>query len=167
MNYSEPLVSQIVVFCRAAGCGVLLGVLYDAVSLLRMLFGERKGVYVFFDTAYFLMASLVSFFFMVLYNSGQVRLNIMLAELVGGVAFHYSLGRYILGTFALHLGRVRKAFRFLTAPFVKMAVKIYSFSGKIFCELRKNLLQRKNKEKNEKKICNIGKILLKNKNKSV
>lgn len=68
MNYSEPLVNQVAVFCRAVGSGVLLGIIYDTVSAVRMLFGERKSVYVFFDTLYFVIASLVSFFFMVLYN---------------------------------------------------------------------------------------------------
>lgn len=167
MNYSEPLITQVVIFCRAVGCGVLLGVMYDAVSAVRMLFGERKSVYVFFDTLFCLMASLISFFFMVLYNSGQVRLNLMAAELFGGVAFHLSLGRYFLSRFALQLHRVRKILSFLMTPFRKAADKIGAFSGKIFLRVKKKLSGEKNKEKNPKKICNIGKILLKNKNKSV
>ncbi len=167
MNYSEPLISQVVIFCRAIGCGVLLGVLYDTVSFVRMLFGEKKSVYVFFDTVYFLVASLVSFFFMVLYNSGQVRLNLMIAELFGGVAFHLSLGKYILGRCYIQLNRIRKILSFLSRPFTKTAVKIYGFSENIFPKFTKKASTEKNKEKNTKKICNIGKILLKNKNKSV
>ncbi len=167
MNYSEPLISQVVIFCRAIGCGVLLGVLYDTVSFIRMLFGERKSVYVFFDTFYFIVASLVSFFFMVLYNSGQVRLNLMLAELFGGVAFHLSLGKYILGRCCIQLIRIRKILSFILRPFTKTAVKIYNYSEKIFLKFKKKASAEKNKEKNRKKFCNIGKILLKNKNKSV
>lgn len=167
MNYSEPLVSQIVVFCRALGCGILLGLLYGAVCVVRMLFGERKGVYVFFDILYFLMASLLSFFFMVIYNSGQVRLNIILAELVGGVAFHFSLGRYILGRYAAYLACVRNFFAFLARPFIKTAEHLRDFSGRIFRRLGKKLSEMKNKEKNQKNFCIIAKILLKNKNKSV
>ncbi len=167
MNYSEPLITQIVIFCRGVGCGVLLGALYDAVSAVRMLFGERKSVYVFFDTVYFLFASLISFFFMVLYNSGQVRLNLMAAELFGGAAFHFSLGRYILGRYASELFRIRKILSFFAKPFRKWVKKISDFSDKLFSGVRKKLSEGKNKEKIRKKFSNIGKILLKNKNKSV
>ncbi len=167
MNYSEPLISQIVIFCRAVGCGIILGALYDAVSLIRMLFGERKGVYVFFDTVYFLSASLVSFFFMVLYNSGQVRLNLMLAELFGGTAFHFSLGKYILGRCYVHLSRIRKILSFAARPFIKATVIFKDFCVKLFRTRVKHPSAEKNKEKNRKNFSNIGKILLKNKNKSV
>ncbi len=167
MNYSEPLISQVVIFCRAIGCGILLGVLYDVVSLVRMLFGERKAIYVFFDTVYFIAASVMSFFFMVLYNSGQVRLNLMLAELFGGVAFHLSLGKYILGRCYIYLNRVRKIISILLRPFRKTTLKIYRISGKFFSRNRKKDNTGEKAEKNTKKFCNISKILLKNKNKSV
>lgn len=167
MNYSEPLVSQVIIFCRAVGCGIILGVLYDAVSFVRMLFGERKSFYVFFDTLYFLIASLVSFFFMVLYNSGQVRFNLMLGELFGGAAFHLSLGKYVLGRCYIHLSRIRKFLSFIAKPFVKASVKIKAFFTKAFISKGKKTPAEENKEKNKKNFSNIGKILLKNKNKSV
>ncbi len=167
MNYSEPLISQITVFFRSVGCGILLGMLYDAVCLIRMLFGERKSVYVFFDTVYFLAASLISFFFMVLYNSGQVRFNLMLAELLGAVVFHFSLGKYILERYARQLSRIRKILAFLTRPFLKAAKKIRTITAKLCSDILKKAPERKNKEKFSKKFCNIAKIPLKNKNKSV
>ena len=57
MNYSEPLINQITVFFKAVGCGTLLGALYGVLSFFRMLFGERKSVYVFFDTVFFVLYS--------------------------------------------------------------------------------------------------------------
>ncbi len=132
MNYSEPLISQVVIFCRAIGCGILLGVLYDVVSLVRMFFGERKAIYVFFDTVYFIAASVISFFFMVLYNSGQVRLNLMLGELFGGMAFHLSLGKYILGRCNVYLNRAWKILSLLLWPFRKAVLIICNISKKNF-----------------------------------
>ncbi len=167
MNYSEPLINQITVFCRAAGCGILLGILYDGVSLIRMTVGEKKGIYVFFDTVYFLLASVVSFFFMVLYNSGQVRLNLMLAELVGGAAFHFSLGRYVLEGYSLQLNRVRCLASFMARPFVRTAEGIRDFFLEKMTKKRKKRPGAENKEKISKKLSDIGKFLLKNKNKSV
>lgn len=167
MNYSEPLVSQVTVFFRSVGCGIMLGTLYDAVCLVRMLFGERKSVYIFFDTAYFLSAAIISFFFMVLYNSGQIRFNLMLAELAGAVVFHFSLGKYILEKYARQLSHIRKISFFLIGPFLKVCKKIQSTSEKLCSERLKKASEKKNTEKYSKKICNIIKIPLKNKNKSV
>lgn len=167
MNYSEPLISQVIIFCRAIGCGILLGVLYGVISFIRMLFGERKGIYIIFDTAFFIIASFVSFFFMVLYNSGQVRLNLMLAELAGGTAFHFSVGKYILERCSVYFDFIRKILSLLLSPFRKTALKASRFSKKLFTVTKNTLSGRQKKEKNPKKISNIGKILLKNKNKSV
>lgn len=150
MNYSEPLISQVTVFFRAVGCGILLGMLYDVFSAVRMTFGEKKYIYIFFDTAFFLLASLISFFFMVLYNSGQVRLNIMVAELSGGIVFHHSLGRYILKRYAVHLNRLRKIVLLFASPFIKTSMKLYGFFGKLYKDTQKVLSQRKNKEKIKK-----------------
>ncbi|MBQ7117917.1 MAG: spore cortex biosynthesis protein YabQ [Clostridia bacterium] len=152
MNYSEPLITQVVIFCRGIGCGVLLGAFYDAVSAVRMLFSERKSVYVFFDTLYFLFAALISFFFMVLYNSGQVRLNLMAAELFGGMAFHFSLGRYVLGRYASELLKIRKILSFFISPFRKSAKRFRDFSERLFIGVRKKLSEGENKEKFRKKI---------------
>ncbi len=167
MNYSEPLISQITVFFRAVGCGILLGIVYDIISLIRMLFGERKGVYVFFDTAYFILASVISFFFMVLYNSGQIRLNIMLAEMAGGIAFHFSLGKYMLKSFSRELEHLRKLLSFLARPFVKTAGRVCTFLKSSASITSKELTGVKNIEKIRKIFSDIGKKLLKNQNKSV
>ncbi len=167
MNYSEPLVNQVTVFCRAVGSGVLLGIIYDAVSAVRMLFGERKSVYVFFDTLYFVIASLVSFFFMVLYNSGQVRMNLMLAELFGAVALHFSFGKYLLGIYGKNLSLIRNFLKFIFRPFFISVRRIQSFLKDKLSAQRNLVSDSKNIVKKSKKFSNISKILLKNKNKSV
>ncbi|MBQ3136417.1 MAG: spore cortex biosynthesis protein YabQ [Clostridia bacterium] len=167
MNYSEPLISQITVFFRSLGCGILLGILYDATCIIRMIFGERKSVYVFFDTLFFLAASLISFFFMIIYNSGQIRLNLMIAEFFGAVAFHLSLGKYILGKYACQLSRIRKVFVFLTKPFRKVSKIIRPFLLNLRPDILKIEAERENTAKKFKKFCNIIKFPLKNKNKSV
>ncbi len=152
MNYSEPLVSQVIIFFRAVGAGIILGILYTAVSFMRMIFGERKSVYVTFDIIFSLAASVVSFFFMVLYNTGQVRLNLMVGELFGGVAFHLSLGRYILSSAEKYIIKTGKAVAFLLSPVKKI---IFKASSKIKEKLKKHKtpdLQQKNSQKTEKNL---------------
>ena len=109
------------------------------------------------------MASVISFFFMVLYNSGQIRLNLMLAELFGGLAFHFSLGKYILMRYDRHLHRIRKIF----AIPIKAIKRAGSFLLRELSGLRKILVKKEYIEKFSKNFSDIGKILLKNKNKSV
>lgn len=167
MNYSEPLIKQIIVFFRAIGCGIIIGIVYEAVTALRILFGEKTRVYYFFDILFSLLASVISFFFMVLYNSGQVRLNVILAEVFGAVAFHLSLGRYMeeyLSRLIIFLkGLIRKTLY----PFEILINKLVLFVKKIIASLPKEGKENKKKDNFSKKLSYISKIHLKNKNKSV
>ena len=167
MNYSEPLINQVTVFFRALGCGILLGIFYDLVSAVRMTFGERKVIYVFFDTLYMVLAAVMSFFFMVLYNSGQVRLNLIFAEFIGCTAFHFSFGKYILKRYSVYLSRIRKFFSFAARPFVALLRKLQKIYIGILSSLKKKSAERNFFDIFSKKLSDISKIHLKNKNKSV
>ena len=116
MNYSEPLINQVVVFFRSVGAGIILGIIYSVINIIRAVFGERKSVYVFFDLAFFIIASFISFFFMVLYNSGQVRFNLMLGEAAGALSFYYSLGIYIVRTAEKYTDAVKKSVTVIISP---------------------------------------------------
>lgn len=167
MNYSEPLINQVTVFFRSVGAGIILGIIYDALCFLRMVTGEKKSIYVTFDIIFSLTATLISFFFMVLYNTGQVRFNLMVGEFLGGVAFHLSLGRYFLESAQRYITKVRKIFLKVFSPLIRIFKKI---SGSVK-ETMKKYIKREDKGKNikktHKKFSNIRKILLKNQNKSV
>lgn len=167
MNYSDPLISQVTVFFRSVGAGIILGLIYDVLCFIRMIFGERKSIYVTFDIIFALTASVVSFFFMVLYNTGQVRFNLMLGELFGGLAFHLSLGRYILSVAQKYIDAIRKAVAFLLSPIKKITLKtVEKIKGKLKNHKITDLEAEK-PQKTKKKFINIRKIPLKNKNKSV
>lgn len=164
MNYSEPLINQVVVFFRSVGAGIILGIIYSVINIIRAVFGERKSVYVFFDLAFFIIASFISFFFMVLYNSGQVRFNLMLGEAAGALSFYYSLGIYIVRTAKKYTDAVKKSVAVIISPVVKLLKKSGGFlRNKFFPEVKAENKNCKTKEK----ISLKEKIHLKNKNKSV
>lgn len=167
MNYSDPLISQVTVFFRSIGAGIILGMIYTALSFLRIIFGERKSVYVTFDIIFALTASVVSFFFMVLYNTGQIRFNLMLGELAGGLAFYLSIGRYILSAAQKYINAIRRAINFIMSPVKKIADKTAVKIRALLKNHKKEDSQEKNTQKTKKKFINIRKIPLKNKNKSV
>lgn len=167
MNYSEPLINQVTVFFRSVGAGIILGIIYDALCFIRMTLGERKSIYVTFDIIFSLTASVISFFFMVLYNTGQVRLNLMVGELLGGVAFHLSMGRYFLKSAQKYILKVRKVIGLILSPLRKTYKKLTELIKKSLHKHLKKEDKEKNLEKTHKKFSNIRKILLKNQNKSV
>ena len=95
MRYAEPLSNQLQVFITSIGFGVLSGLLYEVFSVLRRLAGNKKKASVICDFSFCVIVTVLSFFYMVIYNNGIVRLNLIIAQLAGGIAFHLSMGRYI------------------------------------------------------------------------
>lgn len=107
MNYFEPLSNQLLVFIRAVGFGVMLGIFYDFFELVKALLPKKTFITVICDVIFSLAGTLSSFFFMIVCNSGIVRFNLIIAQLLGGVAFHMTAGRYII---MLIKGKKKKIF---------------------------------------------------------
>ncbi len=127
MIYSGPLSDQIIIFIRCIGLGVLLGLIYEVFSALRCMISDKIPAYVICDVAFSLIATLISFFFMVLYNNGRVRLNLVFAQLIGGVAFHMSCGRYLLKPLTFIVVKIRRVISTLFLPVKKLIEKLSSF----------------------------------------
>ena len=124
MIYSGTLSDQIIVFIRCIGLGVLLGLIYEFFSLLRCFLSDKTRAYVICDIAFSLVATVISFFFMVLYNNGRVRLNLVLAQIIGGVAFHFSVGRYLLKPLTFIAVKIRRVLSALLLPVKKLIAKL-------------------------------------------
>ena len=95
MNYREPLSDQVLIFISSIGPGVLIGFMYDVIFSFFRAFGNKKAIIITADLCFSVLATLLSFFYMVVFNSGTVRLNMIIAQLIGAVTFHYTLGKYI------------------------------------------------------------------------
>ncbi len=158
MNYAEPLSNQIIVFVRSVGLGVLLGFLYEVFSVLRGLISDKRWAYILCDLTFSLVATLMSFFFMVLYNDGTVRLNLIVAQLLGGVAFHLSAGTYIARPLLFIGHKLRRAVLLLFYPLKMLCKKCAEILGRLKIKKPRN----PETEKEKKKIKNIIKIPLKN-----
>lgn len=161
MSYSQPLSSQVIIFIRTIGLGVLLGLLYEFFAALRMLLSDKKWAYILCDTAFSLIGSIASFFFMVLFNDGIVRFNLVMAELLGALCFHFSAGKYLIKPLLFISKKLRQLLRFMTLPIrviIKKVVAAISKSGQKRM-IRAN--KEKKSKKERKKIKNIIKIPLK------
>lgn len=171
MNYSEPLFSQFAVFFKSIGLGVILGMWYILICFLRTAVGEKRFIYVTFDIIFALSSAVISFMFMVLFNSGKIRLNLMFGELCGAVAFYFGIGKYILAFLSKWVWIVRKVLKFIFSPLGKLKEKISALfrkiKDKITTAIKSKAKVKTETQKNKEKFFNIGKIHLKNKNKSV
>ena len=96
MNYSEPLSNQLSVFLSGVGFGFILCALYVAVKLLSRVFGKGKTAVMISDAVFVLSATVISFFFMIMINNGEVRFNLIIAQATGGIVIYFTVGRYIL-----------------------------------------------------------------------
>ncbi len=148
MNYAEPLSNQVLVFIRSVGFGVLLGLIYELFSAVRILLGEKKRAYILCDISFSLTATVLSFFYMVLYNSGRVRLNLLAAQLIGAIAFHLAAGRYLVKPFNFLMEKTRRLLLFLLHPAEYLL-------GKVKTVLPKRQKKDKKKVKNIKNIIKI------------
>jgi hypothetical protein len=99
---------------------------------------------------------------MVIYNSGTVRLNMIIAQIAGALAFHFTMGKYISKLSELSAKMLSKTFVLIFSPVIfisrKLTLKLNVFKEKIKPD-RKTYPEEKTKKK---KIMNILKIHLKN-----
>lgn len=182
MNFSEPLFNQIRVFLLSVGVGVPLCVFYVVEQSLFRVFGKSRKLVFAADILFCFFSAFVSFFFMVFYNSGRVRLHLISGEVLGFFVFYFTVGKYLLIFFTSVAEKLNRSVALIMFPFVRVG-KAFVNGIKAFAHFikekraaaagdgDKNGNQDGNKtEKNffkQKKFDFISKIHLKNKNKSV
>ena len=147
MRYTVPLSDQILIFISSVGPGVIIGLLYDVVTSFFGRISKNTALTIAGDLLFGVTATLISFFYMVIYNSGTVRLNIIIAQLIGAVAFHMTMGKYvakIVGFAAILMGKV---IAIVSSPLTFVLRKIRQVSSNI--NIKKLTLKRKNSTENK------------------
>lgn len=149
MSYSEPLVNQIRVFLLSVGMGVPLCLIYVLVqSFFRFL--DRKNRLIFVaDGLFCLIAFLLSFFFMLFYNGGKVRLHLIMGEALGFYVFYRVVGVMILRCFLKWAELLNKLIGKLLYPFVRVGEAFINIFRQLKTSLRKKtavIKRRKNDE---------------------
>lgn len=171
MSYSEPLLNQIRVFFLSIGVGAFLCLCYIAVQSLFRLFGKGDRVYYFADGAFCVVFAFISFFFMVLYNSGQVRFHLVFGEAVGFFALYLSVGSYIEKALLKAAESIRRGIGLVLLPVRLVTRHFCSGAAEIRDKIRLTASKRRSgdegTEKKTKKFHFLFERHLKNKNKSV
>ena len=157
MRYTQPLSDQVLIFISSIGPGVIIGFLYDVIFSFFRTFGNKRALTIAADLIFSVVTTLLSFFYMVVYNSGVVRLNIIIAQLIGAIAFHYTIGRYVEKGVCLIARLMNKLIKTVFFPLTFIVKKSAGF---IKNAVNKTAIKEKNAVQ-KKKINNIIKILLK------
>lgn len=168
MTYSEPLISQLNYFLLSLGFGVFIELWYICVMFIRKCISEKRCAVVVGDLIFTITVSVASFFFMVHYNNGQIRLNLIVGQLMSAVVLHFLFGSKILRLLNKPTQFVRRMIYFFTIP-QKTYLNLFPIGIKKIKNLKTAGKRKTDKKvrKNRKKFNFITKIYLKNKNKSV
>ncbi len=143
-----PLDEQVRGFLIAAAVGVLLGALYDAARVYRILMRPPKRQVFFLDAAVICLCALLTFLTALAVSRGTLRFYLFLGEAIGWCAYAVSIGqvtvrlaRALLRLLERALFRpLRRVLASLRALFLRAARSAERFLKKIL-NLRKKALK--------------------------
>ena len=149
---------QIQLFVYSVLCGIIIGILNEPFRFLRYA-GFNSKTEVFIQDIIFMSANaIITFFFTLCFNKGDVRFFIRFGELAGFLLFRYSIGMltgYVFGFiffvikkisvavksfFSFILSKLYKTIRFILSrlPLFNKVKKISCHRGKLYCIIIKS-----------------------------
>lgn len=154
MEYILSLSTQVVSFLYSLGFGLIIGILYDALRVIRIILSFSKTATYVTDILFSVTASIMTFLFCLSVTNGEVRFYIILGEFIGFFVFYFSFGsvavRFSEKTVKKIAKLFRRIFRFIFSPFIRIFAVIHM-------KFTKNL---KKVQKKAKKLKEINKIPL-------
>lgn len=147
MDYIQGLAEQTEIFFYSLGFGFLLGILYDVFRTLRMIISRSKGFTFFMDLLYFAVCAVLTFCFIMVVDSGKVRIYVALGEALGWLIYYFSFGAIAIKVSGAVVRGVRSAFSAISKPFRRIFGKIRRKFMKIAAFLKKNIRKSDKKTK--------------------
>lgn len=91
----QTLTEQTLIFLYSCLLGITLGFLYDVFRIIRMIINSRSIMIFFQDILYFILSGIITFIFILGFNSGDSRFYILAGEGIGWIAYHITIGEII------------------------------------------------------------------------
>lgn len=92
INLENSVNNQFYLFLFAIILGVILGVLNDVFRFVRLFNKNSKYLIVILDVAYMVICAIITCFFILAYNNGEVRFFALLGEFTGIILYRYTIG---------------------------------------------------------------------------
>lgn len=145
MVYIQGLAEQTRIFFYALGFGFLLGILYDFFRTLRLIISRSKSFVFFMDLLYFAVCAFLTFCFILVADSGKIRVYVALGEVLGWMIYYFSFGAVAMK----FTDAVLKGFRAFAAAVFKPIKRIFSKisrkKGKL-CVFGKKIIRKSDKK---------------------
>lgn len=154
MEYIVSLSSQTKGFLLSMGFGMLLGVVYDLIRIIRLSFTRSEAALAAFDIFYALVCGVATFLFMLSVTDGQLRFFIVFGEIIGFFVYYFTFG-------ALAVKFSRKTVEGIKTVLSKFLSFLLSPFKKIFHLIRTRLsgFSQKTYKKSKKLIKNVKYLL--------
>lgn len=146
MVYIQGLAAQTRIFFYALGFGFMLGILYDAFRTFRLIVSNSKTFAFISDIVYFSLVSFFTFCFIMVVDSGKVRLYVFFGEILGWLIWYFSFGAIALRFTNAVTRFCKKVFGAVARPIKRIFNRIYRKSGKFASNCKKII------RKNDKKV---------------
>jgi len=150
-------------FLLALGFGFLLGALYDMFRLLRMTFFSRAAWVFIQDVAYFSLAAVFSFMFILTVNYGEIRVYLLAGEALGWLIYHFSIGEIVMRVSKFAIKGIKFVLKWLFKIISAPLKFLYSIISRLFTRFarvfKKNL---KKSAKNSKFYLKKNKVMVYN-----
>lgn len=149
MEYILSLSTQTRSFLLSLGFGLIIGILYDVLRVVRILLSFSKIATYVTDFLFSVLSAVMTFLFCLSVTNGEVRLYIILGEFIGFSVFYLSFGtvavKFSEKTVKKIFNVFRKFFRFIFSPFIKIFTVVSIKCTKLRKKVQKTV-------KNHKKI---------------
>ncbi len=89
------VVEQFFTLMYAGILGIVLGFVYDIFRILRMIVNSKNISIFIQDVLYFIISGIVTFWFVLNFNSGDSRFYILVGEAIGWILYHLTVGNLI------------------------------------------------------------------------
>lgn len=142
MEYIESLGTQTGNFLFSLGFGLIVGISYDIVRTVRLVFtNSKKALYV-TDFLFAVFSAFATFLFCLTVTEGEIRWYVILGEAIGFSVYYFSFGIIAVRFTDKTVGFIRKLskkiFFVISSPFLKLFSFFKRKIGKIVEKTQKN-----------------------------
>lgn len=147
MEYIQSLSAQTNMFLYSFGFGFLLGILYDIVRTFRMMISRSKTIVFIADLIYFAACAVLTFAFILVMDSGKIRLYVAAGEVLGWLVYYFSFGSIAIKISAYLCRQIKRLFSVIFRPFLVLIRKIAGQNRKTVNFVKKTLRKSNKKAK--------------------
>ena len=127
------MTSQTEIFIYSIICGIILGVIYDIFRITRIALKLNAVIIAIEDILYLFICAVMTFFYMLASNDGQIRFFIIVGEILGWVVYYFTVGEIVMGLSTAIIKFIKGVFRVLYRLFIAPVIALIGYLWKITC----------------------------------